>query len=200
LVSPSRSTRTRNIPTKPILKSGFPSTKPVGKKLVFVEPLSYSACKCYDRPVADKNTRVLLPPKLVYDGELVIPFGSATRICHDSQLASPSTAFVSISDVVLPNKDINSVDFESMVDTMVQQIYSCGCCLSFKHDTSSCTNDIRCKGCFHYVHIQKNCLNSMGGKQSGCLKPIGFSLIPNRQTLPLPFRLPCPLSEPSPTP
>jgi hypothetical protein len=62
----------------------------------------------------------------------------------------------------LPNKDLNSEDFESMVDTMVQQVYSCGCCLSFKHDTSSCTNEICCKSYFHYGHIKKNCLNSRG--------------------------------------
>jgi hypothetical protein len=67
----------------------------------------------------------------------------------------------------LPNKDLNSEDFESMVDTMVQQVYSCGRCLSFKHDTSSCTNEICYKSCFHYGHIKKNCLNSRGENKVG---------------------------------
>jgi hypothetical protein len=40
LVSSSRSARRRNTPTKPILKSGFPSMKNVGKKLAFAEHLS----------------------------------------------------------------------------------------------------------------------------------------------------------------
>jgi hypothetical protein len=150
-------------------------TKLVGKKLVFAEPLSYSPCKGYERSVANRNPRVILPPELVYDGDLVIPFGSTSRICQELQVGTPSStshevlspALDSINDTVLPNEDLSSVDFESMVDRMVEQIYSYGRCLSFKHNTSSFTNDIQCKGCFHYGHIKKNCLNSRGKNKVG---------------------------------
>jgi hypothetical protein len=41
--------------------------KSVGKKLVFAEPLCYSACKGYEHPVAKKIPSVILPPELVYE-------------------------------------------------------------------------------------------------------------------------------------
>jgi hypothetical protein len=78
-----------------------------------------------------------------------------------------SHALDSFNDTTLLNEDLNSIDFESLVDKMVEQVYNCGRCLSFGHETISCTNHIRCKGCFHYGHIKKNCLKSKGKNKVG---------------------------------
>jgi hypothetical protein len=50
-------------------------------------------------------------------------------------------------------------DFENMIDDMAFKVWKCGRCLSLKHESKDCTSDIRCRSCFNYGHIRKNCLN-----------------------------------------
>jgi hypothetical protein len=50
--------------------------------------------------------------------------------------------------------------FNQMVDEMVFQVWKCQRCLSMKHATKDCINNIRCRGCFNYGHIKRNCLST----------------------------------------
>jgi hypothetical protein len=49
-------------------------------------------------------------------------------------------------------------DFNSMIDDMVLKVWKCSRCLSMSHSTKDCTNEVRCRACFNYGHIKRNCL------------------------------------------
>jgi hypothetical protein len=61
---------------KPRPKSIISTKNPVGKKLVFVENLCYSACKGYEGPPKGRGTLVTVPPHLIPNEGVIIPFGS----------------------------------------------------------------------------------------------------------------------------
>jgi hypothetical protein len=48
-------------------------------------------------------------------------------------------------------------DFEKMIDDMAFKVWACGRCLHMGHQTKDCENDIRCRACFSYGHIKRNC-------------------------------------------
>jgi hypothetical protein len=91
---------------------------------------------------------------------------------------------VSNADSVSPEKESgpSAADgLQSVVDDIAYQFWACGKCLSMGHDTTACTNQIRCKGYFHYGHIKKNCFGKKEKKgkvwvpktprQTNCLEP-----------------------------
>jgi hypothetical protein len=50
-----------------------------------------------------------------------------------------------------------------MIENMAFEVWKCGRCLSMVHDIVNCVNEIRCRNCYKYGHIRRNCLsrNSM---------------------------------------
>jgi hypothetical protein len=71
-------------------------------------------------------------------------------------------------DSVIKISDQNNGDeFEAMINDMVDQVWKCNRCLSLLHETLDCTNEIRCRACYRYGHIKRNCLLS---KAQGSLK------------------------------
>jgi hypothetical protein len=54
--------------------------------------------------------------------------------------------------------------FDKPVVDLAFEVWKCSRCLSFAHDRSMCTNDIRCRSCFHYGHIRKNFLAAKNKK------------------------------------
>lgn len=61
-------------------------------------------------------------------------------------------------------------DFESMINDMVYKVYDCGKCLSFGHTKETCTNEVRCRFCFHYGHIERKCFLKLS-KTKSCWVP-----------------------------
>jgi hypothetical protein len=64
-----------------------------------------------------------------------------------------------VSGPVAAQPGVND-DFLAMIDDMATRVWSCQRCLSFSHETKGCTNQIRCRGCYNYGHIRKNCLKN----------------------------------------
>jgi hypothetical protein len=56
------------------------------------------------------------------------------------------------------NKQGEMDDFENMIDDMAYKVWSCGKCLNMGHLTKDCTNEVRCRSCYAYGHVRKNCL------------------------------------------
>jgi hypothetical protein len=222
LVSPSKriSQLALKALQKPMLKSIIASKNSVGKKLVFAENLCYSACKVYEGPSKGHGNLVTVPPHLIPDEGVIIPFGSFdTRpaLVAESQPSQQKEVYSSSPDTPLPSSELLNYDnFESLIDDLVQDIYSCCRCLSFGHSTGDYTNDIHCRGCFHYGHIKKNCLNLKGRKKNWVpkVKPTGPDInskptdsspaimnpLSPSQTLSDASTLPPPLSPPSASP
>ncbi|KAM0894957.1 hypothetical protein ACQ4PT_024153 [Festuca glaucescens] len=122
-----------------------------GKKLQFAETIHYEACLGYQCP----------------DGASV---QENVMAAHAYPLHSAESSGNSQGKEILPGSgladDVSHEQaqkyFEKLVDDMVYKVWACGRCLHMGHQTKDCTNDIRCRACFSYGHIKKNCL---GAKQ-----------------------------------
>jgi hypothetical protein len=57
-----------------------------------------------------------------------------------------------------PSTEVHDEDFAKLIDDMAFQVWKCGRCLSMKHLVRDCKNDIRCRACYSYGHIKKQCL------------------------------------------
>jgi hypothetical protein len=66
-----------------------------------------------------------------------------------------------------PLLGINSSDpsgldgLKQVVEEIADKVWRCNRCLSFKHDTIDCSNQIRCRKCYKYGHIRRNCFGSI---------------------------------------
>jgi hypothetical protein len=70
------------------------------------------------------------------------------------------------SSVDLRQEDEAALDmgFSDLIDEMAFKVWKCSCCLSMAHYREQCTNEVRCRSCFHYGHICRNCLTSKNRK------------------------------------
>jgi hypothetical protein len=75
-----------------------------------------------------------------------------------------SGEFSSIQSVSILKED---QEFNKMIDDMVVKVWKCSRCFSMLHETKDCVNEIRCRACYNYGHIQRNCLKT---KDKECLK------------------------------
>jgi hypothetical protein len=162
LVSPSKriSQHALQALKKPRPKSIISKVKLVGKKLNFVDNLVYLACKGYRDPTECKGNSVIILDNLIPDGTVRVPFGSFLEYFPGESSMVSNDKVSHEASLISPESPIN--DFEAMINEMVAKVYECGHCLCFGHKISSCTNQIHCKGCFHYSHIKKNYFNSAG--------------------------------------
>jgi hypothetical protein len=51
-----------------------------------------------------------------------------------------------------------------VIDDIAFRFWECSRYLSMGHNSAQCSNDIRCRKCFNYGHIGKNCFASLGKK------------------------------------
>ncbi|KAM0910334.1 hypothetical protein ACQ4PT_014228 [Festuca glaucescens] len=65
-----------------------------------------------------------------------------------------------VEQVNIPGKEEAQLDFDNMIDQMVYKVWACGRCLHMGHLTKDCTNEVRCKACYSYGHIKRNCLGN----------------------------------------
>jgi hypothetical protein len=115
---------------RPLPKPIISTTKFAGKKLVLTETLYYSTCKGYEKPSTCKDMSVILFPELISDVDIVIPFGSINAssipqaklgLLKDSQSKPSNEVNFSTPDDNIPHNELlNSDNFESMVDEMVE--------------------------------------------------------------------------------
>jgi hypothetical protein len=110
----------------------------VNKKLQFADSIAYDACLGYKPP-------------------------SLSTTFEKGECSSTPSSMGNISDKNL-QPSVGSMeeaqkDFENLIDDMAFKVWKCGRCLSLKHESKDCTFDIRCRSCFNYGHIRKNCLN-----------------------------------------
>jgi hypothetical protein len=111
----------------------------VKKKLQFADSIAYDACLGYKPPS--------LPTTTFEKGECSSTLSSIGNI-SDKNL-QPSVG----------SMEEAQKDFENLRYDMAFKVWKCGSSLSLKHETKDCTFDIRCRSCFNYGHIRKNCLN-----------------------------------------
>jgi hypothetical protein len=91
---------------------------------------------------------------------------------HQAPVSNLNTALQGQDTGIGPElSDDGLKEFEEMIDQMVYRVWECGRCLRMGHKTHDCPNDIRCRACFSYGHIAKQCLNKFGKKRvSGFLR------------------------------
>ncbi|KAM0827059.1 hypothetical protein ACQ4PT_068439 [Festuca glaucescens] len=63
-----------------------------------------------------------------------------------------------------PVEDDDPFGIAELVDDMAYRVWKCGRCLSLSHFQVDCVNDIRCRFCFHYGHVRKDCLAAKNKK------------------------------------
>jgi hypothetical protein len=164
LVSPSIriSQHALQVLKMPRPKSIISKVKSAGKKLNFADNLVYSACKGYRDPAECKGNSVIIPDHLIPDGSVSVPFGSFSENLTGQNSMDSNDKVSHDASLISLESPIN--DFESMINKMVEKVYECGRCLIFGHKITACTNQIRCKGCFHYGRVKKTYFNSVGRK------------------------------------
>ena len=113
------------------------------------------------------------PPSLIRFGSHLVPLPSKPeigvislpfvgrkfdfRLDRSRVLRGSSEMHVSSSDAIctadfLEDKVSNSISNPSLGLT------GCSRCLDTRHDRSQCANNIRCRACFNYGHVQRICL------------------------------------------
>jgi hypothetical protein len=122
------------------------------KRLNFAKTLSYSVCLGYNNPNHTGKEQANICSTAV----------TLSWLDQNSN-SMGSVASASTSQPVLRSShgasDSNSDDeFNSMIDDMVLKVWKCSRCLSMSHSTNDCTNEVRCRACFNYGHIKRNCL------------------------------------------
>jgi hypothetical protein len=158
----------------------------VQRCLSFAAILDYPACTGYEYPASQLLKKDLIDagyvctqlgnkPKVVFAASLSPPpleiqFGSVStppRVQsadqrherENSNLVSPNLDSPSSSGPIDsgPLSPAQDADFQSMLDDMVDRVWTCQRCLSFSHSTKECVGKIRCKSCYRYGHEKKDC-------------------------------------------
>jgi hypothetical protein len=160
------------------MKSGQPksilcsSAKNVSKRLAFAEEISYSACKGYQQksaksrpPVFPETVQLFLTeysPKIKFG--TTKPFSCVQqKVVVEDGVDSAIQKTINLSPTVSgmdTDEQINGDEFEAMINDMADKVWKCNRCLSLSHETLDCTNEIRCRACYRYGHIKRNCLLS----------------------------------------
>jgi hypothetical protein len=89
-------------------------------------------------------------------------------------------------------------DFNKMIDDMAYKVWACGRCLNMGHQTKDCVNDIRCRACFTYGHIKRNCFGQYYQKKRWVPKSAVPSSNNETESLSLPAVSPSPLIQTNP--
>jgi hypothetical protein len=166
----------RKQPSKPALKPR--NLDKVSKSLNFATFLSYPACHGYEYQASDAEVDDLLQagyscPQLIRRANSVSLPDSLSKIVTDKNIqfgsvGDPSRAVSEISKgATLTGQDppsppaINCTaqfsEFNQMIEETADSFWRCQRCLSMHHETLDCTGMIRCKGCYRYGHVKKDC-------------------------------------------
>jgi hypothetical protein len=129
----------KNKPSKSIVRSA----KATPKRLEFADSICYDACKGYCNPIGADKREVIMPKNFSVDDTISIPFGTVHDHNDDQNMEVLGTY----------------LDFQNMIDDMVFRVWKYGRCLSMDHEIFNCTNEIRCRNCYKYGHIKRNCLS-----------------------------------------
>jgi hypothetical protein len=145
--------------SKPIIFSA----RELSKTLVFADSISYLACKGYQ----DQRAKDMSPRDTVSSSKIVPAHSSSLGMTNSvveqvgGGISGESSSFQSGS--ILEEDQ----EFNKMIDDMVVKVWKCSRCFSMLHETKDCVNEIRCRACYNYGHIQRNCLKT---KDKECLK------------------------------
>ncbi|KAM0846425.1 hypothetical protein ACQ4PT_055676 [Festuca glaucescens] len=63
-----------------------------------------------------------------------------------------------------PLDDDDPFGLNDLIDDMSYRVWKCGRCLSMKHSRENCNNDVRCRSCFRYGHMRKDCFGERNKK------------------------------------
>jgi hypothetical protein len=151
-------------------KSAIKHTKPIRKKLVFAEKLHYEAHKGYAR-VEQKSLNDHLHWQWTKT-QPSIKIGTAIPLANVGALANSSKSSVAVQpspdaeheaaepQLIADEEIVNQepTGLEEVVEDIAFCFWKCSKCLSMGHNVSDCTNQIRCKNCYFYGHIAKNCI------------------------------------------
>jgi hypothetical protein len=144
-------------------KSAIKKSNVVKKKLTFASTLDYVARKGYtnESPVQKSTNIVTLLAKASNE--------STSRDVVVTNVSDiPPDTIPSVSEHLdkgkapvdsLVNSDNDGLD--EVVNDIAFRFWKCSKCLSMDHLRDTCTNRIRCRGCFHYGHKEHNCFNKV---------------------------------------
>jgi hypothetical protein len=127
----------------------------------------------YDCPQIRRRAGVILSPSNLRsdhniqfgtaDNNLVdqIQNGAALDRQAPTEISTPRVSRASDSAVARADGPVGPSDddpfgINDLVDDMAYRVWKCGRCLSMKHETSICSNEIRCRSCCHYGHMRKD--------------------------------------------
>jgi hypothetical protein len=128
---------------KPIIRND----KSVQKTLKFADSLEYSACKGYNKPSSPRPSDCS-PMNLDIIGSE-----------HGVAAGNSRSNVTSDDGPLLDNNSSESSGLDGLkqvVEEIADRVWRCNRCLSFKHDTIDCSNQIRCWKCYKYGHIRHN--------------------------------------------
>jgi hypothetical protein len=129
----------------------------------------------YVCPQLQRRAGVVFSSRIVQTDQS-ISFGSLDKNITDQVLKTGATAPVQplnseamgldqpcSSRSAGPSEDFGPIDNDDpfgiaeMVDDMAYRVWKCGRCLSLSHFQVDCINDVRCRLCFRYGHVRKDC-------------------------------------------
>jgi hypothetical protein len=123
------------------------------RNLVFADELSYSACKGYHKPGSScSSSQDTVSVQEPVTDDTLQNITSLSKDTNDRASNDPITSQADGHQHIAHDEA-----FEQMIDDMAFKVWKCGRCLSMTHLSRDCTNDIRCRACYSYGHIKKNC-------------------------------------------
>jgi hypothetical protein len=183
LVSPSKChmqmglTALRIAKPKPAIKFAGKLDTLVKKKLSFASKLDYTACKGYksteavedkSRPSSSKTYWTTIEPSIPFGTMGIFPIHQQDKVSSHAIITEPNAAvctdFIEGSSGLDTRKDLQGL--EEVVNDIAFRFWKCSRCLSMSHQIESCSNEIRCRGCYRCGHKEKNCLNFGSKKNS----------------------------------
>jgi hypothetical protein len=176
LVSPSKKRLAQGVNALKLAKpkSAIKKSYAVKKKLTFASTLDYVARKGYTSDSSiQKSTDIVTVPGNASNGK-------TSRDVVVSNV-TPSDTTPPISEQLNNGKapidlveNSNNDGLDDVVNDIAFRFWKCSKCLSMDHVRDTCTNRIRCRGCFHYGHKERNCFNKVVGARQWVPKKVGL--------------------------
>jgi hypothetical protein len=173
LVSPSkkRAQLALKALAKPRPKSAIKHTVSLAKTLKFAPTIQYEAHKGYGPKIQESKgnaavywTKSSPSIKFATAKPFVLPENELQKEL-DQNLVPQVQPNLSVSDqrpdltgLEVDDQRSELTGLEEVVEDIAFRFWKCRKCLSMSHTMVNCTNKIRCRDCFNYGHIAKDCL------------------------------------------
>jgi hypothetical protein len=175
------------------LKSAMKSANGAKRKLQFASDMVYVARKGYKSGTVVDNKHISSSKDSRAECSISASQVTMTPVCDPNG----SSRLNQHSDSDKGDRVDDLHGLEEVVNDIADRFWRCARCLSMKHDKGSCTNQIRCRGCYRYGHVEKSCFNKIGkNNQLWVPKRVGSTISPGLDQTESPFISPA-VSPPS---